>query len=382
VKSPYAVAPIRLVPLLICTALSGCSAFDGIFGSDKVDYRTGSSKTQSLEVPPDLTQLARESRYQPQGGAISAAAAAAAGTTGTTPALAATPAAAAASGATLRIERLGQQRWLVVAQTPEQLWPQLKSFWDQRGFTLAEDNPQIGIMETNWAENRAKLPGNGVQSTLGRLFSNVFDTGERDRYRVRVERTDTGSEIYLSHRGAEEVYTNERREGTTWQPRPNDPQLEAEMLVRLMVSLGAKEEPARTAAGTLAAAPAAAVVQARAAATADAPTLMIDEPFDRAWRRVGLALDRGGFTVEDRDRQAGLYYVRYVDPKSAGKDEPGWWARLFGDATNPQAALRYRIVLKASAQKTTLLSVQNAAGAADTGENAQHIVGLLARELH
>ena len=51
--------------------------------------------------------------------------------------------------------------------------------------------------------------------------------------------------------------------------------------------------------------------------------LTLDEPFDRAWRRVGLALDRVGFTVEDRDRAKGLYYVRYVDPKTDGKKSDG-----------------------------------------------------------
>ena len=376
-----AATPFRLAAIFLAGSLAGCSTIESIFSGDKVDYRSTAAKAKPLEVPPDLTQLARESRYQPQGGVISASGAAA-------PASA--PAAAnnaslvgpgggvaPASLGALRVERQGQQRWLVTAQTPEQLWPLLRGFWEQRGFTIEVDNPQTGVMETNWVENKAKLPNDFIRNTLGRIFTNMYDSGERDQYRTRVERTANGSEVYVTHRGREEVYVGERKESTTWRIRPNDPQLEAEFLAGLMVALGGKEEPARTA---LAAAPEA-PSKARVTEASQATSMLVEEPFDRAWRRVGLALDRGGFTVEDRDRAAGLYYVRYIDPKAVGKDEPGWWTKLFGDAPNPQAALRYRIQLKAIGDKTTNLSVQTSTGAPDVGENAKRIVGLLVNEL-
>ena len=307
---------------------------------------------------------------------------------------AALPSAAAASAASatvavaaqgdVRVLRDGQQRWLAVDRTPEQLWPQLQAFWDQRGFTLDENNPQIGVMETAWSENRAKLPNDVVRNSIGKLLGNAFDTGERDRFRTRVERTPGGSEIYVSHRGAEEVFVNERRDGTVWRARPNDPELEAEFLSRLMVALGSGGDPrsALAAAGPAASA-AGSTVSAGTRALAPvgtATSLVVNEPFDRSWRRVGLALDRGGFTVEDRDRTAGLYYVRYVDPRNVGKEEPGFWSKLFGNSNNPLAAQRYRIALKTTDGKTTV-SVQNASGAAETGENARRIVSLLGNEL-
>jgi outer membrane protein assembly factor BamC len=290
---------------------------------------------------------------------------------------------------TVRMERSGQQRWLVTQQTPEQIWPALKGFFEQRGFTLAVDNPQAGLLETNWAENRAKLPNDFMRNTVGRVLGGLFDTGERDLYRVRVERvatsTGTGSEIYLAHRGAEEVYTNERKESVVWRGRGNDPQLEADMLAKLMVALGAKEDIARNAvaaatpaAGAAAAAPAAATT-AGPEVVPTATSLVVNDSFDRAWRRVGLALDRGGFTVEDRDRASGLYYVRYVDPKSAGKEEPSWFNKLFSDSTTG-AAVRYRVVVKGTGDKTNV-SVQDAKGAADSSENARRIVALLGQEL-
>jgi outer membrane protein assembly factor BamC len=375
VNLPVAATPSRLAVLALATALAGCSSIEGLFSGDKVDYRSGAAKTQPLEVPPDLTQLARESRYQPQGGVVSAASSASAPTAATSVVPSAAAVALTSQGG-VRVERQGQQRWLIVPQSPELLWPLLKGFWEQRGFKLELENAQAGVMQTNWSENRAKLPGDAVQRTLGRLLGNLFDTGERDQYRTRIERVEGGSEIYITHRGIEEVYTNERHEETVWRTRPNDPQLEAEFLSHLMAALGSKEEPARAAVAAAPEAPS----KVRPAPSADATSLVVAEPFERAWRRVGLALDHGGFTVEDRDRAAGLYYVRYVDPKSVGKDEPGWWAKLFGDATNPQAAVRYRIVLKPSADKTTV-SVQTATGAPEVGENAKRIVALLVNEL-
>lgn len=389
--TPFSATPVRLGVLAGWVLLAGCTTTgDGLFSGDKADYKNSPAPAQSLEVPPDLSQLARDSRYRPQGGVISAAAAGAE---------AAAPAAAAPTATTatvalnkvgaLRIERDGQQRWLVAPQRPEELWPLVKAFWEQRGYTLADEDAKAGVMQTQWSENRDKLPADGIRKLLGRMLGGLYDTGERDLYRTRLERTADGTEIYISHRGIEEVYTGERKESTAWRARPSDPQLEAEFLTRLMVALGGKEEPARTAVAAAApasAAPAPAAASApvgataRAGATPQATSITINEPFDRTWRRVGVALDRSGFTVEDRDRSAGIYFVRYIDPKYAGKEEPGWWSRLFSDGSNPQAAQRYRIAVKGTGTQTAV-TVQSSAGAPETSENARSIMSVLQREL-
>ena len=244
-------------------------------------------------------------------------------------------------------------------------------------------NAETGIMETNWAENRAKLPQDVIRRTLGSILDQLYSTGERDRFRTRVERGPNGTEVYISHRGMEEVFADSLRERTVWRPRPADPELEAEMLSRLLIKLGSKDEAARTTAVQAGERPA----QARpvpAAGTAPATTvspgattLELSDGFDRAWRRVGLALDRSGYTVEDRDRAAGLYFVRYVAPGTS--EEPGFFSRLFGNDKAPAPA-RYRVQVKAEGDKTRV-SVQNAQGAADTGEVAQKIVASLLNEL-
>ncbi len=366
------------LPVIVIASLlsTGC----GSLGGDTVDYRGTVVREKPLDVPPDLTQLSRESRYLSQGGVVSAAAAPA----GTAAPAAGTPAVALSAVGGLRIERSGQQRWLVVPVAPEQLWPQVRAFWQARGFQIAMEDAKAGVFETNWAENRGKLPNDVVRNLLGRLVGGLFDTGERDQFRTRLERTEVGgkpgTEVFISHRGIEEsvVQTTGAREDATtrWRLRPSDPQLEAEMLARLMVSLGgAKDEPAARA--TVAAAPEG---PSRARLVAGGAALEVDEAFDRAWRRVGLALDRGGFTVEDRDRTLGLYYVRYVDPKSIGKEEPGFWSRLFGNTENPLEVRRFRVAVRANGAQT-VVAILTQAGAADTGENGKRVAQQLLAEL-
>jgi len=360
--------------LVLASLLMACTSVEQSPG-EKIDYRGAKVKSTPLEVPPDLTQLAVDPRFQPQAGTISAAAlqlpAAAA---------ASSPAAQAVAAQTsgdMRIEREGNQRWLTTTLTPEELWPQLQEFWKERGFTLTTDLPNVGVMETDWAENRAKIPGDLLRNTLGKLIDSLYSTGERDKFRTRVERTPGGSEVFISHRGMEEVYSNTAKDSTVWQPRPTDPQLEGEFLSRLMVKLGATTAQAKAAAAQAALVPVA--THARVVEGQPAATLQVDDGFDRAWRRVGLALDRSGFTVEDRDRAQGTFFVRYIDPAQAGKEEPGFFSKLFkGDKL--AGPVRYRINVKAEGE-STLVSVLSSKGDPENGDNGKRIVKLLVDDL-
>ncbi|HEV6965805.1 MULTISPECIES: outer membrane protein assembly factor BamC [Roseateles] len=378
---------------LACSALvlslTGCSTFDNMFSSDKVDYKTASRQTQGLDVPPDLTQLAKDSRAQVQGGSITASALTAA-RPATTSGAQGLPAGSVASNAAgdVRLERSGTDRWLHTSATPEQLWPQIRSFWQERGLEVVKEQPEVGVMETNWAENRAKLPQDIIRSTIGKVFDGLYSTGERDMYRTRVERGANGTDIFISHRGMQEVYTTQGRDSTAWQNRPSDPYLEAEMLSRLMLKLGGKEDAAKAVvaeAGKPAPAPSASTLKiggdeprARRPLSEVPDSLSVNEGFDRAWRRVGLSLDRHGFTIEDRDRAAGLFYLRYADPEKAGQDEPNFFQRLFGaKAVTP---VRYRVSVKAEGDKSTV-RVLDDRGQAIADDNAKRILSLLMDDL-
>jgi len=359
--------------------LSGCTLFSD---SSSVDYKAAGT-LPPLEVPPDLTSPARDNRYVvPETGRSSA-------TLSGYQAERRDPA-AARPGAPLvlpdvdrmKIERSGNQRWLVVQEPPEKLWPMIKDFWQERGFLIKLEIPEAGVMETDWAETRSKVPEGKVREFLGKILEQLYSTSERDKYRTRLERGADGksTEVYISHRGMQEVYTTREPTSSTpgqtaWQPRASDPELEAEFLRRLMVRLGAQEEKAKQAA-----APAQAQRAEIVKRSDGTELLQVHEPFDRAWRRVGLALDRVGFTVEDRDRQKGLYFVRYADPEAEMKEKDrGFLARLFSSDSKVKAE-QYRVQIVNEADGSQVL-VLNKEGAAERSRTAQRILALLHEQL-
>ena len=345
------------------SAITGCT-YTSNLSENRVDYKSAAkAKTVSLEVPPDLTQIRRDSRFSiPENDQGSATASAYLQQR--------TGGAVAVAGGVVapnqlkdaRIGRDGSQRYLVVKGSPEVLWPILKEFWQDNGFLINIENESTGVMETDWAENRGKIPQDMIRATLGKVFDSLYSTGERDKFRTRVERAANGEvEVYISHRGAQEIYTGMQKDTTAWTSRANDPGLEAEFLSRLMIRLGSDQVKAK------------AVVAAsnneaagNSVAKVDAPRskilsveglsyLQTDEGFDRSWRRVGLALDRIGFTIEDRDRSKGIYYVKYIDQdidaKTKGASE-GFFARLFswGSSDAAKDGQKYRILVKESGE--------------------------------
>ncbi|MDM0080663.1 outer membrane protein assembly factor BamC [Variovorax sp. J31P179] len=352
----------RFALLALVAGLAACSALE----SEKIDYKSA-GKAPTLEVPPDLTQLSRDNRYAVPGGAVTANAYQAG--LANAPGL---PTAVSSVG-DVKMERAGTQRWLVINRPADQLWEPVRDFWQESGFLLTTDQRNLGIMETDWAENRAKLPQDIIRGTIGKLMDSLYSTGELDRFRTRLERTPNGTEIFISHRGMEEVYSSSRKDQTVWQPRASDPELEAEFLRRLMVKLGVSQEQSK-----VIAAAGAAPQTAKVANVGGQPMVQINDNFERAWRRVGLALDRTGFTVEDRDRTAGTYFVRYVPP-NPNKSDPSFFSKLFSSGKT-EAPLKFRILVKGQGETSTV-SVLNEAGAPDSTANAQRIVQVIADDL-
>ena len=370
-------------------ALAGCSSVGEMLEPEKIDYKTAGKASNTgtkLEIPPDLTQSKGDSRYavgeNTRGTATASSFNSQRSPAGAKP-VEAKVAPSSDPVAGMRVERAGSQRWLVSKQAPDVLWPRIKEFWQESGFLLAVETPEAGVMETDWAENRAKIPQDFIRNTIGKVFDSLYSTGERDKFRTRLERTpDGGTEIYLSHRGAAEVVTGQMKEKTLWTSRPSDPDLEAEFLSRLMARLSNEEKPTLAKAAVDGAKPAA----ERAKLTKDSAGsyLAVDEGYDRAWRRVGLALDRVGFTVEDRDRTRGLYFVRYIDQVADAemkKSEPGFFSRLFSSKDDKKGAQRYRVLIKSLGETTTRVSVLNEQGDVATSSNADRILSLLNDQL-
>ncbi|WP_233146008.1 outer membrane protein assembly factor BamC [Pigmentiphaga sp. NML080357] len=384
---------LAMLPVLVSLSalFAGCSSVNQLLGKEEsIDYKSASKAPSArLDVPPDLTQLPTDTRFQvPSQTSSGSTPPAPSSTTFSSYSTAQPETKPAASNvlperSDMRVERDGDQRWLVVInRSPEQLYPVVRQFWQDLGFLMREDLPQAGVMETDWAENRAKIPQDFIRNTIGKVFDSLWSTGERDMFRTRLERVGNNTEIYISHRGAEEVLTGAEKSQTTWTARPNDPGLEAEMLSRLMVRLGADFDRAKAAVASAAPVNTGAAPQL-VTGSGDSGALQIAEPFDRAWRRVGLALDRGGFTVEDRNRAEGVYYVRYVDTDAASADsgKPGFFGRLFGRGSDkPESRPQYRVKLLSS-NDSTQVTVLNAQGAPETSATGRRILNVLSNQL-
>jgi len=374
----------NVVYFVLLALLAGCSTMPEILQGEKIKYK-GAGKLPPLEIPPDLTSPSRDDRYavpdvNPQGSATLSTynaergGAARAGSTELLP-----------NVAKVRIERAGGQRWLVVPEAPEKVWPAVKEFWQGLGFLVKTELPEAGVMETDWAENRAKIADDPIRNLLGKVIDQVYSTGERDKFRTRLERgTEPGTtEIYISHRGMVEVYKTEGRDTTVWQPRPADAELEAEFLRRLMLRFGVEDARAKA---QLASSDVKTERARLVRAGTGAGKLELTESFDRAWRRVGLALDRVGFTVEDRDRSKGYYFVRYVDPQIDGQQssdkDKGFLSRLAfwrSDKSGIKAE-QYRVMVK-QADSISEVQVQNKDGQQDNSDTGRRILSLLHDQL-
>ncbi|MFO1319755.1 MAG: outer membrane protein assembly factor BamC [Burkholderiales bacterium] len=364
--------------LVVCVVLAGCT---GALDGKKIDYKSA-GKLPPLEVPPDLAAPASATRYtvpdsapgdrktfseyQQQGKA--SAVAVPAGTV--LPVL-----------DRVKMDRAGVQRWLVVKAPADQVWVLVKDFWLENGFLIKSEEPDIGYMETDWAENRAKIPVGGLTGFLNKALDAVSSLPERDKFRTRLERgaDPNVTEIYISHKGISEVYVRERDNNTRWQARPSDPELEATMLARLANRLGL--EPQQVAA----VAKAADATDARAALVKwkDVSVVSLNDSFDRAWRRVGLALDRVGFMVEDRNRADGVFFVRYQDPEAEAPKKSGVAKLAFWRSDDPKNPDQFRIQVAAApeASNGAQVRVLDRNGAPDGSDTAKRILALLVEQL-
>jgi len=361
--------------LLMVALVGGCGMF-GPKNDKKISYQTKTGAPPSLEVPPDLSSPSAEGGLPvPDTGRATTYS----GYTSTQQQAAARPTTAVTPDTgTMRIERAGAQRWLVVQGDPDALWSPVRSFFVKNGLGIALENRESGVLETEWAENRASAADDFIYRSLSKVFPNLYSSGLKDKFRARLERGQApgSTDIFLSHRGMEEVVPDNTAaisNGPVWQSRDPDPEIENEMLRLLMVHLGADEKKAQDVV-------AAAGGAERARLGRDSqgyPVLTVEDTLDRAWRRIGLSLDRVGFTVEDRDRSKGIYFVRYIDPakESGGKGMFSW---LIGD--DKKTDNRYQVNLT-DAGNATEVSVLDSSDARDKSKTAERILNLLYEQM-
>lgn len=368
----------------VVTVLGGCALFGNSEETPatfrKIDYKK-SEATNALAIPPDLSAVDRDDELMvPDIAPTSTATYSdyARERNGAVPLAASHDPKVLPVPQNVQLHREGQLLWLVVDGEPDTHWAKIKKFFEDNGFTLAVDNPQIGVLETAWAENRADIPQDVIRRTIGKVFEALYSAATRDQYRVRVERGRQAgtSEIYLTHRGMQEV---SQGDSFVWVPRPTEPELEAEMLKRLMVSLGIQEDRAQTVAGQ-ALQPAEQPKIAQLGKDAGQAWIDIAQDFPQAWRLTGVALDRTGFTVEDRDRSQGIYYVRSVASAVSGEkgllDKLAFWR---SEEKYQNRELRFSVATVGTASQVRVLDKD---GKPIAAEHAEQLLKLLLDNLN
>ncbi|WP_303901951.1 outer membrane protein assembly factor BamC [Thiohalomonas denitrificans] len=353
--------------LTLLSLVAGCSS--GAKSTRNAEYQQAET-LPPLEIPPDLTSpVARDDTSLPE---ISSGQHVAAG---------GQPSSVLSEKSNVEVKGRGDQRWLRIDAAPEDVWQQVRDYWLENGFELAIDEPDIGIMETRWTADPTDKP----EGFLRKLLDQLYSASSRDKFRVRLERTDDDkTELYLTHYGVEQVVMEQQMRGDgelVWQPRPSDPELIQEMLNRVMVYLGVDAEQSnRMLADVESERPQAELVKAGGELQ-----VVVRDGFDRAWRRTGIALDRIGFVVEDRDRSQGVYYVRYVDQLAdAGqKAEKGWLSKLFASDSDGELVKdgeKARVVVRGD-DRETRIALHSAEGDPADPRRAEIVLERLTQQL-
>ena len=358
--------------------VSGCAQMRSVLeGDNSVDYKSV-VMTDPLSIPPDMTQAASDPRYRaPAGGTTTFNQFQQAGQQAAAKGATAAQSAVLPTRSDMRVLRDGDLRWLSIDMSADKVFSLAADFWSENGFTLDVTDPKAGLLVTNWAENRAKIPESWIRQLLGSVLQGLWDSGTRDKFRTRIERAGNRTEVYISHQHMDEIATGSDGTDIRWVRGKEDPGLNAAMLARMMVFMGEDVDGARKKMAQAVANPQSPKVVTPAT---DQSVLIISENFDRAWRRVGVALDSGGFAVDDRDRSAGDYYVRYVDSDTGIKrEDPNFLSRLFG-AKDPGKAPTYRIHLVTRGNETEV-TVLNDKGVRDESATAKRLLAVLADKI-
>ena len=369
-------------PVVVAIALISMTACSGNKKDlPKLDYQTQTRKIVKLEVPPDLTNPDQGNLYQVPAGSGAVRASDLSRRTSAAQQAANSEVLKSVKG--VRLERDGNQRWVEVqGKSPAEIWPLLKAFWQENGFDIKSEEPGIGQMETEWAENRAKIPQDGLRRLLDKVgLGGIYSTSERDKFIIRIEQSKNGTtDVFFAHKGMKEVYADKNKDTTTWQPAANDPNLEAAFLARFMQYMGVDQQQAENALTQ-----SVAKRSGNELARIDGNTLLVSGDYGRNWRRTALALDRIGLNVlgQNIERHAFLVQQAPNESEAVSTKKPGFFSRMFGKGKKVEKPAAYPeiIVFVEPINGGSRIRLLNKDGSAYNGSDASTLISRLHTEL-
>ncbi|HEB85743.1 MAG TPA: outer membrane protein assembly factor BamC [Gammaproteobacteria bacterium] len=314
---------VRLIPgknlalLILSLAMMACSSTGPHYEGD---YNVQNENGKPLEVPPGLVlprgdeslkipSIAAEqtsiASYEKKGTVKNRD-----GSSGT-------------ATAGVRMRRDGAVRWLEFDAPADKVWSKLESFFKSLGFKIVHEDKKLGMMETDWQENRVKLPSDWFSV----IFNSFSSAGLKDRYIARLEQDGDKTLLFITHQGLREKHIEDDTsdaDDTYWEYRKSDPGLEREMLMRFLIFQGIKKNTAKAITTKKE------ISHAKLVEEKGNLYLNVTETFPRTWRRVGLAMDRMGIHVDDRNRSAGVYYFS-LNKDFRNQEDKNWFEGIFGN---------------------------------------------------
>jgi len=354
--------------LTVVILLSGCKSLGNLAEGDKINYKHGLSSTSVLELPPQVNKQDVDAPYIAPDAQTFSQFVQQRAANNNQQVLSTVPQA--------KIERDGQRRWLVINQTPQEVWPKLEQFWNDLGFKLETNSPQTGVMETNWVENKKNAPNDMIRQLFSKIIDFAFSSDKKDRFKTRIEVNNGATEIYVTHQGIEEQFDDKTKDTTKWYGRNSEPEVEAEILRRMMLTLGLNKQQANYLSEEYKKVNPATPIKPENLTQISLPTTQ-----DNAWRSVGIALDRAGFMIESKDLQELNYKVRYLDP-SQFNQQPGFWARLTqGKKIEELRKSKIHTIKIISQSQTSKIIVLDSNGNQDNSIIAQNILRTIQEHL-
>ncbi|WP_419653429.1 outer membrane protein assembly factor BamC, partial [Thiolapillus sp.] len=175
---------ILLLPLFI---LGGCSSngLDKVLPDKQVEYKREVIADKHLEVPPDLTSSRIENRIPGLEGGTTTYSEYSGVRKNVGGSLRSMGKEVLPENPDIKVEREGEDRWLVIKAPADAVWDKLLDFWQENGILLDQQDPTIGVMETTWLENKANVSSGFITDFIQGFFEGAYDAGIRDRFRIR-----------------------------------------------------------------------------------------------------------------------------------------------------------------------------------------------------
>lgn len=277
------------------------------------------------------------------------------------------------------VENAGELPYIVVAADPSTAWQAVTRYWHNNGIRLKVSDPAVGLMETDWLENKADLPSTGFSGLLNDLLGFISDSGTRDRYRIRFSRLpDSNTAVTLIYSQAEERAQGNPKEpsGYTWTLTDNDnPEMQLEMTRRIAIFISAelrRAQQVQSAADS--GKTAAAATRSTLTSISGQPALALAGSYEQAWRNLGIGLDRASFRILQNAYQSGTYEVRYEPQADAAKQQGSLWTRLWGNKAAPKGKERPVYLVRLGREQERNLAVVQTPDGRNAPENEARAV--------